>query len=155
MAKREIIKNIHLYPAKGIAYIHTQKGVKLISIKQLLKNRILSKFEIGFVKSNKLYYKNSSGETVAIEIPKKIKIFLIFKNKKVYPFGIVDNKIVIFHKMPNLMNEKEFPSVCFNNYIPKSINDAIDKFVSMPFSREMSFEYTDVKIENFLEWLAK
>ena len=155
MAKRETTEDIHLYPEKGVAYIHTQRGVKIISIKQLLKNRILSKFEIGFIKSNKLYYKNSGGETVAIEIPKNIKIFIIFKNKKVYPFGIVDNKIVIFHKMPNLISGEEFFSVCFNNYIPKSINDAIDKFVSMPFSREISFEYTDVKIENFLKWLAK
>jgi hypothetical protein len=155
MAKRETTKDIHLYPAKGIAYIHTQRGVKIISIKQLLKDRILNKFEIGFIKSNKLYYKNSDDETVAMEIPKNIKIFIIFKNKKVYPFGIVNNKIVIFHKMPNLIREKEFLSVCFNNYIPKSINDAIDKFVSMPFTREISFEYTDVKIEDFLEWLAK
>lgn len=160
-------KKMDIYPdTNKVAYIHTIKGTKIVPLSILFKNKFIKSLDIKFVDSKYLYYINGNNDNKIIEkieIPSNLKLFIVLKNKKTFLFGIIDRNtpnesIGIFPQMPNQIDGfqeiPEFKAICYNNYIPHSAQDAVQKFILMPFSQKPNFLYKKINIEVFLKFLA-
>jgi hypothetical protein len=157
-------KRIDIYPT-GIAYIHTNKGTKAVPINLLFKSKFIKKIDIAFITSKYLYYRKN-GAARSIEIPSELKLFIVLKNKYVFLFGIYTDPgngqeiLCVFPKMPNQIDanipsplKHKIKAICLNHYQPSSIDDALQKFILMPFSDEPDFSFTPLKLKDFLEFL--